>query len=149
LQYVNTKEQAADIFTKALPPQNWDHALRLMGLLHSAKPGHTSGNASDPGPEAPACVAPCSPCSASWAAPGLSERAAAEALEAPAAACEPSEQHRYASSVQMHLSAPVTLTSCTDASCHLHRHGRGELRNQSGFLLLNPYPISPTICTYP
>jgi len=36
LEYVNTKEQVADIFTKALPPQSWDHALRLMGLLQAA-----------------------------------------------------------------------------------------------------------------
>ena len=33
---VNTKEQVADIFTKAIAPQHWDHALRLMGLLTSA-----------------------------------------------------------------------------------------------------------------
>ena len=37
LEYVNTKEQAADIFTKALSPQLWDHALRLMGMLYPAK----------------------------------------------------------------------------------------------------------------
>ena len=36
LLYVNTKEQVADIFTKAIAPQHWDHALRLMGLLTSA-----------------------------------------------------------------------------------------------------------------
>ena len=36
LLYVNTKEQVADIFTKAIAPQHWDHALRLMGLLYPA-----------------------------------------------------------------------------------------------------------------
>ena len=33
---MNTKEQVADIFTKALSPQAWDHALLLMGLLYPA-----------------------------------------------------------------------------------------------------------------
>ena len=37
IEYVNTKEQVADIFTKALPPQSWDHALRLMGMLYPAR----------------------------------------------------------------------------------------------------------------
>ena len=32
LDYVVTKEQAADIFTKALPPQNWGPALAMLGL---------------------------------------------------------------------------------------------------------------------
>ena len=46
LEYVNTKEQVADIFTKALPPQSWDHALRLMGLLQAA--GESSDRAAAP-----------------------------------------------------------------------------------------------------
>ena len=33
LKYVNTKEQAADVFTKALAPAGWPNAMRLMGLL--------------------------------------------------------------------------------------------------------------------
>ena len=32
LEYVKTDFQAADIFTKALPPHKWDHALRLLGM---------------------------------------------------------------------------------------------------------------------
>ena len=35
IQYVDTAEQAADIFTKALPPQKWDNALKLLGLRQS------------------------------------------------------------------------------------------------------------------
>ena len=38
IQYVDTAEQAADIFTKALPPQNWDNALKLLGLRQSLPP---------------------------------------------------------------------------------------------------------------
>ena len=44
LMYVNTKEQVADIFTKAIAPQHWDHALRLMGMLSPASgPDYRSG----------------------------------------------------------------------------------------------------------
>ena len=32
LEYVKTESQAADIFTKALAPQKWDHALKLLGI---------------------------------------------------------------------------------------------------------------------
>ena len=32
LEYINTQLQAADIFTKALEPQKWDNALRLLGI---------------------------------------------------------------------------------------------------------------------
>ena len=32
LKYVKTDFQTADIFTKALPPHKWDHALRLLGM---------------------------------------------------------------------------------------------------------------------
>ncbi|CAE7856329.1 unnamed protein product [Symbiodinium microadriaticum] len=32
LHYVETNSQAADIFTKALAPQKWDNALRLLGM---------------------------------------------------------------------------------------------------------------------
>ena len=32
LDYVVTDEQAADIFTKALPPQKWGNALTLLGI---------------------------------------------------------------------------------------------------------------------
>ena len=34
-QYVDTNLQAADIFTKALPPQKWDNALKLLGIRQS------------------------------------------------------------------------------------------------------------------
>ena len=33
LQYVNTTEQAADIFTKALEPHKWDAALRMISIV--------------------------------------------------------------------------------------------------------------------
>jgi len=32
IEYVDTKEQAADIFTKALQPQKWGAALDLLGM---------------------------------------------------------------------------------------------------------------------
>eukprot|EP00439_Symbiodinium_sp_Y106_P039865 s7759_g4.t2 len=32
IEYVDTNLQAADIFTKALPPQQWDNALKLLGM---------------------------------------------------------------------------------------------------------------------
>ena len=32
LEYCKTDDQAADIFTKALPPQKWAPALRLLGI---------------------------------------------------------------------------------------------------------------------
>ena len=32
IEYVDTKEHAADIFTKALPPQKWGAALDLLGM---------------------------------------------------------------------------------------------------------------------
>ena len=32
IEYVDTNLQAADIFTKALPPQKWDNALKLLGM---------------------------------------------------------------------------------------------------------------------
>ena len=32
LRYVDTSEQAADIFTKALPPHKWTAALALLGI---------------------------------------------------------------------------------------------------------------------
>ena len=35
IQYVDTAAQAADIFTKALPPQKWDNALKRLGLRKS------------------------------------------------------------------------------------------------------------------
>ena len=35
IQYVETTQQAADIFTKALPPQQWDNALKLLGIRQS------------------------------------------------------------------------------------------------------------------
>ena len=35
IQYVDTTQQAADIFTKALPPQKWDNALKLLGIRQS------------------------------------------------------------------------------------------------------------------
>ena len=35
IQYVDTNLQAADMFTKALPPQKWDNALKLLGIRQS------------------------------------------------------------------------------------------------------------------
>ena len=32
---MDTSAQAAEIFTKALPPQKWDNALKLLGLRQS------------------------------------------------------------------------------------------------------------------
>ena len=32
IEYVVTDEQAADVFTKALPVHKWDHALGLLGI---------------------------------------------------------------------------------------------------------------------
>ena len=32
IEYINTDEQAADIFTKALPPHKWAAALILLGI---------------------------------------------------------------------------------------------------------------------
>ena len=31
-EYVNTDMQSAAICTKALPPNKWDHAIRLLGI---------------------------------------------------------------------------------------------------------------------
>ena len=51
ISYIDTNLQAADIFTKQLPPAKWDNAIRLLGLrtkmpkelvdkrLLSSKPG--------------------------------------------------------------------------------------------------------------
>ena len=36
IQYVGTKEQAADIFTKALGPQLWGPALDMLGIRRDA-----------------------------------------------------------------------------------------------------------------
>ena len=33
IQYVNTTEQAADIFTKALQPQKWGAALQMLNIV--------------------------------------------------------------------------------------------------------------------
>ena len=35
IQYVDTNLQAADIFTKALPPQKWDNTLKLANIRQS------------------------------------------------------------------------------------------------------------------
>ena len=35
IQYVETAQPAADILTKALPPQKWDKALKLLGIHQS------------------------------------------------------------------------------------------------------------------
>ena len=32
MQYINTEDQAADIFTKGLPVHKWDKALELLGM---------------------------------------------------------------------------------------------------------------------
>ena len=36
LSYIKTDEQSADIFTKALPPQKWGHALELLNIINFA-----------------------------------------------------------------------------------------------------------------
>ena len=36
IEYVDTKEQAADIFTKALEPQKWANALDLLGMRYTS-----------------------------------------------------------------------------------------------------------------
>ena len=38
LQYCHTDFQAADIFTKALPPHKWDNAMQLLGMAQSGSP---------------------------------------------------------------------------------------------------------------
>jgi hypothetical protein len=65
IEYVNTKAQVADIFTKALAPQNWEHALWLMGMITSPSgppsttpverpdSGETHSNPAPPPPPAP------------------------------------------------------------------------------------------------
>ena len=42
LDYVNTAEQAADIFTKALEPQKWGAALTMLHMHTKAPPAQTS-----------------------------------------------------------------------------------------------------------
>jgi hypothetical protein len=37
IQYIVTDKQAADIFTKALPPHKWEAALRMIGILNFNK----------------------------------------------------------------------------------------------------------------
>ena len=196
LKYANTKEQVADVFTKALPPQGWDHALRLMGVLYSAAPaGDREGSVSG-APVAPAIAAPCLACSAVLAAPGrwsdvnlpnnAPDSAASAAPERwgdddaftklPTLACEkgsstshllhsvnggvkswdaphlaeahdaPAIAHhrKYKSSNRRECmcTAFARHTFCTNPS-GLYRHGRGELRNQEGFSVKTPFPISP------
>ena len=34
LEYVDTHSQAADIFTKTLPPHKWESAIELLGITH-------------------------------------------------------------------------------------------------------------------
>ena len=58
LQYVKSAEQVADIFTKALAPQHWDHALDLLGVRRlepstTQASGPTGGNAPEEGQEQP------------------------------------------------------------------------------------------------
>ena len=33
IDYIDTKEQAADVFTKALEPLKWPNALKLLGMF--------------------------------------------------------------------------------------------------------------------
>ena len=35
IEYIDTNEQAADIFTKTLPPNKWDNALDLLGICRN------------------------------------------------------------------------------------------------------------------
>ena len=49
MEYCKTDVQAADIFTKALPPQKWGPALRLLGIRVDLPPelkDHSEGAAS-------------------------------------------------------------------------------------------------------
>jgi hypothetical protein len=39
LEYISTEQQAADIFTKALPPQKWGSALKMLGIVDFNKYG--------------------------------------------------------------------------------------------------------------
>ena len=45
LEYIDTSEQAADIFTKALEPHKWDAALEMLGIVKgtSVKPRSPTG----------------------------------------------------------------------------------------------------------
>ena len=38
LVYIETKKQAADIFTKALAPNLWDNALDMLGIQKTGRP---------------------------------------------------------------------------------------------------------------
>ena len=38
LVYIETKKQAADIFTKALSPSLWDQALEMLGIQKTERP---------------------------------------------------------------------------------------------------------------
>ena len=38
LVYIETKKQAADIFTKALAPNLWDNALDMLGIERTGRP---------------------------------------------------------------------------------------------------------------
>ena len=60
IEYINTDEQAADIFTKGLPVHKWDNALKLLGVRDLGDspfgPKPTSTGAGGKGP-APSCKA--------------------------------------------------------------------------------------------
>ena len=47
LEYIPSEEQRADIFTKALPPNKWPHALEMLGISTAPTPasGATVTNA--------------------------------------------------------------------------------------------------------
>ena len=38
IEYVDTKDQTADVFTKALAPQKWDNAMQLLGMATTPVP---------------------------------------------------------------------------------------------------------------
>ena len=33
IEYTNTNDQSSDIFTKALPPNKWEAALEMIGII--------------------------------------------------------------------------------------------------------------------
>ena len=45
LVYIETKKQAADIFTKALSPSLWDPALEMLGIQKKERPLQPEGEA--------------------------------------------------------------------------------------------------------
>ena len=47
LAYIDTKKQAADIFTKALAPALWSNALIMLAIDTGSEPAVATGEATD------------------------------------------------------------------------------------------------------